>query len=81
VLGFSLSPYPAVPWKQDWTTNAGRMQSIRSYPLFEQGMSVYIWRDCAFGFEDDSTATKHPGTDYVHAYWLARKVAALKAGE
>ena len=70
---FVLSPFPSLPWKLDWLTDAGRQQSIRAYPVFEQQVAEYRWNDVHFpigavGLGDQRV----PGADYLFLYWLSR---------
>ena len=70
---FVLSPFPSLPWKQDWLTNAGRQQSIRAYPLFEQQVDEYRWNDGHFSTGGPGLGDQRvPGTDYLFLYWLSR---------
>ncbi|HVO29763.1 MAG TPA: hypothetical protein VMV18_03470, partial [bacterium] len=77
---FVMSPYPALPWKLDWTTT-DRTQSLRGYPLFETQAGVYAWKDNPLNYRAFSVGSGHPGADYLHAYWLARYAGVLAAGE
>ena len=78
---FSLSPYPALPWKNDWTTNQGRWQSISGYPLFEKFFDDYLWKDNPLSFETNTDNARKPGTDFSHAYWFGRRFGTIAANE
>ncbi|RMG11502.1 MAG: hypothetical protein D6731_15495 [Planctomycetota bacterium] len=75
----SLSPYPSLPWKLDWTQDPGRAYSIVAPPLFERELGTFCWKNNPFlgvggrslSNEEDSSA------DYLFAYWLARAGGAI----
>jgi hypothetical protein len=70
---FVMSPFPVLPWKLDWLTNAGRQQAIRAYPLFEQAVDEYRWNNGHFMIENPGLGDlRVPGTDYLFLYWSAR---------
>ena len=70
---FVLSPFPSLPWKLDWLTNAGRQQSIRAYPLFEQQVAEYRWNDGHFTIGSVGLGDQRvPGADYLFLYWVSR---------
>jgi hypothetical protein len=74
---FCMSPYPSVPWKNDWMTNPGRMQSIDGSPLFYKGPGDNYFNGNPFSFSDGVSAWRWPGQDYLHAYWLARLAGTI----
>ena len=76
---FVMSPFPSVPWKNDWTVN-NRTSGLRGLPLFEVGGDEYDWKDSTYEYQQLSTADS-PGTDYLHAYWFARRYGLLSATE
>ncbi len=67
---FSLSPYPSLPWKNDWTTT-DRSQALASVPLFEEALDIYRFR-LEMKYEGDSRAARSPAPEYLIAYWFAR---------
>jgi len=77
---FVLSPFPALPWKQDWETNSGRQQSLTAYPVIELGVDNYRWNDQHFGFRSDGLGRNRvPGVDFLFLYWLARDGGIISA--
>jgi hypothetical protein len=74
---FCLSPYPSLPWKNDWTTT-DRSQALASVPLFEEALDIYRFR-LEMKYTGDSRAAKPPAPEYLIAYWFARKNALLAA--
>jgi hypothetical protein len=77
---FVMSPYPNLPWKNDWTTT-DRTDSLRGYPLFEQPLDVYVWRSGPFKYEGNREGVEGPSIDYQHAYWLGRYLGLFSATE
>ncbi|MCD6499552.1 MAG: hypothetical protein J7M25_14765, partial [Deltaproteobacteria bacterium] len=76
---FCMSPFPELPWKNDWTT-ADRTQSIRSHPLFERPQAdVYVWKSGAFDYRSGATTWLAPGADYLFAYWFGRYFGVITA--
>jgi hypothetical protein len=70
---FVLSPFPALPWKLDWTTELERQQSIRAYPMLEQAMDTYLWNNGHFPTGNLGLGKRRvPGVDYLFLYWIAR---------
>lgn len=71
-----LSPYPAAPWKFDWThPNERREHGIDAYPWFERMTLDYRWKDGVFQGDGATAGIHHaqfPSADYLFAYWLAR---------
>lgn len=67
---FSLSPYPSLPWKNDWMSG-NRAQSLRTYPLFEDAMDVYRFRTEML-YRGDATL-RFGSPEYLVAYWFGRK--------
>ena len=77
---FVMSPYPSLPWKNDWTTQ-DRSQGLRGYPVFEEHSGVYAWKDNPLRYKLDTTGVGFPGADYSHAYWLGRAYGVIGAAE
>ena len=75
---FCMSPYPSLPWKNDWTTT-DRTQSLRSYPLFEDAMDLYRFR-LEMKYAGNTTA-RPPAPEYLVAYWFGRKYGLIPASE
>ena len=75
-----MSPYPALPWKLDWTTT-DRTQALRGRPLFEQPSGEHYWKENPFAYKGNMAGTESPGVDYLHAYWLGRRFGVLGADE
>jgi hypothetical protein len=76
-----MSPYPAVPWKNDWMKYPAedRTQGLDAYPLFELSpdiMSYKIGRDYR-GWSNYEV----PGPDFLHLYWFARRYGLLTASD
>jgi hypothetical protein len=76
---FCLSPYPSLPWKNDWTTT-DRSQGLHSVPLFEEALDIYRFR-MEMKYRGDSSAARPPAPEYLIAYWFGRKNAAIAATE
>ncbi|MGC4120118.1 MAG: hypothetical protein QM765_37160 [Myxococcales bacterium] len=72
---FSMSPFPSLPWKNDWM-NGGRLQGLRAYPLYEMPRDVFAWKDGPFRFRAGLNPPS-PGTDFLFAYWFARKFGVV----
>jgi hypothetical protein len=68
---FSLSPYPYLPWKNDWTVN-NRTQALTSFPYFELPNDEMFWKS-RMQYIGNSEGLEAPGADFVHAYWFGRK--------
>lgn len=73
---FCMAPYPALPWKNDWTTN-DRSEGLDSHPLFEMHPDIMYWKTGQgyLGFE----GFEAPGGDFLHLYWFARKYGLFTA--
>ncbi|MBI3726483.1 hypothetical protein HY251_21375 [bacterium] len=69
---FCMSPYPANPWKLDWTTNPGREQAIEGHPHFMRGSCDNYWNEGTLDFLGWVSEMRFAPQDYLHAYWLAR---------
>jgi hypothetical protein len=68
-----MSPFPSLPWKRDWSTNADRHQSLVARGVLEGPMTSYLWVANPFGFVSDGTGGDVlPGVDYLLLYWIAR---------
>jgi hypothetical protein len=76
---FCMAPYPALPWKNDWTTT-NRTQSLLGYPLFEDSLGVMVWKN-GMDYTYANAGVRYPGTDYLHLYWFARKHGLVAAGQ
>lgn len=75
---FVLSPYPSLPWKNDWTTT-DRTQALRTVPLFEEALDINRFR-LELKFRGEQT-TRMPGFEYLVAYWFGRKANVLGAAD
>lgn len=76
---FSLSPYPSLPWKNDWTEH-DRTKSLVLYPYFEVPSDVCQWKS-HFEYLGSSVDYETPGEDYLHAYWFARRHGIFSGSE
>lgn len=74
---FTLSPYPALPWKYD--SNNPIYQSLRAYPLFETVSSSYLWKDNPFDRFRGYGPTGDSGIDFLIAYWFGRYHGVIAA--
>ena len=75
---FCMSPYPSLPWKNDWTTT-DRTQALRSVPLFEEALDIFRFRtETQY---DGVTPAKPPAPEYLMAYWFGRKHGLIPATE
>ncbi|HPQ70133.1 MAG TPA: hypothetical protein PKW95_13480 [bacterium] len=68
--GFSLSPFPSLPWKFDWWTSNDRFFSLYGYPLFEQGVDNFMFRNSPFGYRDGASERSEFSAEYLYVYWL-----------
>jgi hypothetical protein len=78
---FCMSPYPSVPWKQDWMQypTVDRTQGLATYPLFETTTDETMWK---VGMDYlDAAGVEVTGVDYLHLYWFARRYGLLAATE
>jgi hypothetical protein len=76
---FCMSPYPSLPWKNDWMKypEQDRTQSLYSYPLFEARVDIMYWK---VGFDYRAGGSyETPGPDFLHLYWYARKFGLISA--
>jgi hypothetical protein len=79
---FVLSPLPALAWKNDWLRNPKRQQSIAAYPILEQPMDSYLWKNAHFAFKSEGLGDKKvPGVDYLLLYWLGVDGGIIGSGE
>ena len=70
---FSMSPYPNLPWKNDWTSpNENRTNSLRMYPNFQLNIDDYMFKSTPFGYRGWASNAKQGNADYLFAYWFAR---------
>lgn len=75
---FCMSPYPSLPWKNDWTTT-DRTQALRSVPLFEEALDIYRFRtEMRYA---GSTDARPPAPEYLIAYWFGRAHQLIPASE
>lgn len=75
---FCMSPYPSLPWKNDWTTT-DRTQALRSVPLFEEALDIYRFRlEMRYA---GSAQARPPAPEYLIAYWFGRKHGLIAATE
>ena len=81
--GWCPSPWPSLPWKNDWTQQSGyaRRQSLISYPTFMTCPSNYQWRSSPLSDSHAASDWEHPGGDYLFAYWLGRKLGVIGPGD
>lgn len=71
---FCMSPYPNVPWKNDWTTS-DRTNTRNQYPVFELPVDVNYFKQ--HPIYAASGGVESPGVEYLHAYWFARAQGLL----
>ena len=75
---FVLSPFPSLPWKLDWETNPGRMQSLVGHGLVESVADQYFWNGSVFSIGGGGIDPEQsPGVDYLFLYWLARTFSLI----
>lgn len=79
--GFCASPWPFLPWKGDFMTNPGRMQSLVTYPLWSHVGGDNWWKEGPNysplkGGAGDVIWSRQ---DYLHAYWVGRASGAISA--
>ncbi len=77
---FVMSPYPSLPWKQDWTTS-DRYQALFGAPIYEAEMGMYVFKDNPHYVDGNTIGRRHSGVDYLHAYWYARRHGLLLPNE
>ncbi|MBM4388264.1 MAG: hypothetical protein FJ088_11030, partial [Deltaproteobacteria bacterium] len=77
--GWLPSPWPALPWKMDYLTNPGRIQSLHATAYFERCSSAYSWKDNQLGFSCGASDQIDPAADYLHAYWFGRYYGVIPA--
>jgi hypothetical protein len=68
---FCMSPFPNLPWKNDWTTS-DRLESLTAYTLLEKVPDIFAWKQGPFEFRRGESPIQSPGTDYLFAYWFGR---------
>lgn len=68
---FSLSPFPALPWKLDWGEQGG-LRSLRAYPAFERNVGDFLWKNNPFDYQSPESRLFDGGADYLFAYWFGR---------
>lgn len=78
--GFTMSPFPTAPWKNDWTTS-DRTQSLVGYPMFEINIEDYAWKDSALAYSQNTSGGRQPEADYLLAYWLGRSLGLFSPTE
>ncbi len=74
---FSLSPFPNLPWKNDWTTT-DRTQSLRAYPLFEMTMDSIMFKANPFTYRSFESGIRAGGIDYLFMYWFGRWAGVIQ---
>lgn len=77
--GFTLSPYPSLPWKADWMTD-DRVQPLVNYPYFEQVSSNHQWKSLP-EFRGTPTSMGFFAVDYLIAYWFGRYAGEILPGD
>lgn len=76
-----ISPYPALFWKNDWTTE-DRTQALVGVPLFEgPGWTSTVWKANTMGYDDQARGVRYNGIDYLTAYWYGRRYGLISATE
>ncbi|MBI3271967.1 MAG: hypothetical protein HYZ53_23440 [Planctomycetes bacterium] len=77
------SPFPSLPWKGDWMTNEGRREGLFAYSPFQRPVSGYEWKDAPIRYRGGGAgdAMHNHGVDYLHAYWLGRKLGVIAPTE
>ena len=79
---FVLSPYPSLPWKMDWETDRGRMQSLTGHGLVESVVDQYFWNGSVLSIAEGAIGPgQAPGGDYLFLYWLARDLNLIGPSE
>ncbi|MBI5536823.1 MAG: hypothetical protein HY898_29145 [Deltaproteobacteria bacterium] len=73
---FCMSPFPNLPWKNDWT-QGGRFASLVSYTLFERVPDAFAWKTSPFDFKGGAVPYEDPGTDFLFAYWFGRTFGVI----
>jgi hypothetical protein len=79
---FVLSPWPSLPWKLDWTVDAGRQQSLVGVGMVEDSISQFRWNWNPLGFRKGGNRDNLlPGVDYLFLYWMARDGGLITADD
>ena len=73
---FCMSPFPNLPWKNDWTTS-NRFASLTAYTLFEKVPDIFAWKQGPFEFREGASPVQYAGTDFLFAYWFGRLTGML----
>ncbi len=77
-----LSPFPALPWKLDWTTDPGREQGLFGHGVLETSIDNYRWNAGPFDIAAGPVAPdQYPGVDYLFLYWMARSGGLIGASD
>lgn len=78
-VDYCASPYPTLPWKNDWTTNQGRSKGLVMPPFYELNPGNYVWKDAPYtaGRASGPSTVRHHSADYLIAYWMARKAGLI----
>jgi hypothetical protein len=76
---FCMSPYPSLPWKNDWTTT-DRTQSLRTVPLYMAPLDLYAFR-VNMQYKGGSADVKAPAPEYLIAYWFGRRYGLISAND
>jgi hypothetical protein len=74
--GFCMSPFPSLPWKNDWTTS-DRFDSLTGYTLYEKVPDVFAFKAGPFDFRGGASPVVDPGADYLFAYWFGRHFGVI----
>jgi hypothetical protein len=74
-----MSPYPAVPWKNDFMSypDPDRTEGLYVYPLFETDAGDCLWT--AGASYQSRAGLETPGADYLHLYWFGRRFGLISA--
>ncbi len=73
---FCMSPFPNLPWKMDWSEH-DRTKSLHSYPLFERNVDDVQWKSDPFEYKGGVSERLDAGTDFLFAYWFARRYGVI----
>jgi hypothetical protein len=74
---FSLSPWPALPWKNDWLED-DRTRSLVTYPLFERNPDEdYQWKAAPNSYRGAPVQSQGANIDFLFAYWFGRHYGVI----
>jgi hypothetical protein len=69
---FCMAPWPALPWKNDWTVE-DRSRSLAMLPLFERNLDHdYQWKAGPNEYKSNASTVEGAYIDFLVAYWFAR---------